>query len=219
MPKSHAPAFIHIVSERLALAEALASALKNRFDSTVRMGPEALSPPETRGGDPRSALVLVDLAATPPEEIADALAENASARGDRPFALMLAHRSPAAEAAALALGARGIFVETEPLDMILRGVGAIGAGELWYSRKSLSERVASGQAFVPRPPPPPGAAPLTRREMEVLKLVCTGASNGQIADKLCISPYTVKVHIHNLFKKIGAKSRTEAMVRAPDHLR
>ncbi len=68
--------------------------------------------------------------------------------------------------------------------------------------------------------PTPGATDafkveeLTKREHEVLKLLAEGLSNRSIAVQLEISEHTVKYHVNSILRKLGAQSRTEAVVRA-----
>ncbi len=80
--------------------------------------------------------------------------------------------------------------------------------------------VAAGLVVRSPPSPCPGfaplpavSAPLTPREIEVLKAVAEGLSNKAAARRLGISPYTVKFHIESLFRKLGAATRAEAVAK------
>ena len=60
----------------------------------------------------------------------------------------------------------------------------------------------------------PLVEPLSLRELEVLRLVAAGASNPEIARQLVVTVNTVKKHVTNIFGKLGATSRTQAVARA-----
>ncbi len=85
-----------------------------------------------------------------------------------------------------------------------------------YARKLLE---AFGERGEPAAPMSPGEAaglvePLTRREMEVLQLIAAGDPNQTIAEKLVITVRTVKKHTGNIYGKLNANSRTQAVARA-----
>lgn len=62
-----------------------------------------------------------------------------------------------------------------------------------------------------------GGAALTRRELEVLRLVAQGGNTKVVADKLHVSPATIRNHVQNILGKLGAHSRLEAVAYATRH--
>jgi ATP/maltotriose-dependent transcriptional regulator MalT len=62
--------------------------------------------------------------------------------------------------------------------------------------------------------PPSHTGPLTNREIEVLRLLATGASNREMADQLVIALGTVKKHMNNICVKLRASNRVQAIARA-----
>ena len=66
--------------------------------------------------------------------------------------------------------------------------------------------------FAPRPEQP--SAPLSEREREVLALMASGKTNREIADRLFLSPHTVKEHTSAVYRKLHVRNRTEAVQRA-----
>jgi len=84
-------------------------------------------------------------------------------------------------------------------------------------KSSLSIESATGAKHPAQDSPPKPqtfAEPLSDREREVLHLMAAGLSNHEIATKLIISTSTVKTHVNRIFSKLGAQSRTQAIVRA-----
>jgi PAS domain S-box-containing protein len=70
------------------------------------------------------------------------------------------------------------------------------------------------------PPPSPGSEPppeLTRRELEILRLVAGGASTRAMAERLHVSPATVRNHVQHILAKLGVHSRLEAAAYATRH--
>ncbi|MFA4915939.1 MAG: response regulator transcription factor [Syntrophales bacterium] len=112
-------------------------------------------------------------------------------------------------------GVRGFFYEQDPFEKFSKGVRAILNGELWISRKILTKFLEKRKEdHNPRL----YKSLLTSREIEILSMVSIGAKNEGIADKLFITPNTVKTHIYNIFKKIGVPNRLQAALWAAKNL-
>ncbi len=117
----------------------------------------------------------------------------------------------------LSHGLRGLFSEDESMDLMARGIRAIFNRELWVPRQILADLLTEVTS-VPSPSPNQ-AASLTGREKEILLVLASGACNKEIADQLCVSPHTVRTHIHNAFAKIGVTSRLQAALWATSNLK
>ncbi|MDF3290102.1 response regulator transcription factor [Streptomyces silvisoli] len=127
---------------------------------------------------------------------------------------------------ALEAGARGYLTKDAGGEEILRAIEDVMSGQAGLSPKvqrRLLERLAQGGPVVAQAVGPARGAPeelpdgLTGREAQVLALVAEGLSNTEIASTLYVSPATVKTHINNLFSKIGARDRAQAVRYAFRH--
>lgn len=111
----------------------------------------------------------------------------------------------------------GYFLKTDSQDDICKGVECITNGQSWLPRDTMTQMVDYYQtAMVSHKPA--FDVELTRRELDVLQSLKTGASNMEIADELFISEHTIKSHLYNIFKKLDVKNRIQAMAWAKQHL-
>jgi len=113
------------------------------------------------------------------------------------------------------LGAWGIFSPSDGISVLRKAIRSVRSGEIWTCRKNSTHvirhlRRTNGRTTIR------DNSLLSVREKEVLALVAGGLKNRQIADKLCISEQTVKVHLNNIFKKIKVKGRLQAALFAID---
>ncbi len=116
---------------------------------------------------------------------------------------------------ALRAGARGYLTKDASGDDIHAAILTVAAGESALDRAVQRQVVAAlADAAVPsgRPSAPPELPDdLTPREAEVLALIAEGLTNAEIADRLVVSPTTIKSHINHLFAKAGLRDRTQAV--------
>jgi DNA-binding NarL/FixJ family response regulator len=115
--------------------------------------------------------------------------------------------------AALRAGARGYLLKGALKAEIVRAIQGVASGEAIFG-PSIARRLM--QYFsAPRPAAPPQAFPeLTEREREILDLIAQHHTNIEIADRLSLSPKTVRNHVSNIFTKLQVIDRAQAIIRA-----
>ena len=120
------------------------------------------------------------------------------------------------EKVALKNGVRGFLYSDDHLEDLVNGICAINSGELWISRRIITECLID--SYIGKEMPKPVDHSLSKREVELLQALSIGASNDTIADRMCISSHTVKTHLHNIFRKINVDNRLEAVLWAKENL-
>ncbi|MFN4294539.1 MAG: LuxR C-terminal-related transcriptional regulator [Thermoflexales bacterium] len=108
----------------------------------------------------------------------------------------------------LEAGAVGYLIKEEAPEAIVAAIRSAVQGGMYFSPgvADLVKALLEGE----------GPPPLTGREQEVLRLLAEGLSNKEIAARLGISERTVAFHVSNILQKLGAVSRTEAVVKAKE---
>ena len=105
----------------------------------------------------------------------------------------------------LSCGASGYVLKEEALDTIIEAIRVASRGGIWLSKRVAEKVMRKGVKE---------KVPLTKKELEVLRLMAKGLSNKEIASELYITERTVKFHVSNIFSKLGVFSRTEAVLYA-----
>jgi DNA-binding NarL/FixJ family response regulator len=115
---------------------------------------------------------------------------------------------------AVRAGARGYLLKDVSLEQLTEAIRAVARGETAI-RPAVTERVLRGLERTRRDFDalnPPDA--LTRRELEILRLMAGGYSNREIANALSVAEGTVKNHASTILSKLGVRDRTRAVLKA-----
>jgi len=132
-----------------------------------------------------------------------------SARGERPRAIALTtYADDASVLGALRAGARGYLTKDAGAEQIRAAVLAVARGEAALD-PAVQHHVL---AAIAEPADLPDG--LTPREVEVLQLIAEGLTNTEIAERLVVTPATVKSHVNHIFAKAGVRDRAQAVVYA-----
>jgi DNA-binding NarL/FixJ family response regulator len=112
---------------------------------------------------------------------------------------------------AMQKGASGYLSKTLPAHELVAAIEAIHGGEVVVSPPPRRSRPAPGLDW------PGRSEGLTDRESEILALITQGKSNAEVAATTFLSPNSVKSYIRSAYRKIGAKSRTQAVLWGVEH--
>jgi len=113
---------------------------------------------------------------------------------------------------ALRCGVNGVVLKNMPAHLLVQCLQKVAAGGLWMEKESIGhafEKMLLREAGMRRL-----ATILTPREIEVMRCVSSGLSNQQIAEKLIVQEGTVKIHVHNIYRKLGINNRVDLTLYA-----
>jgi len=121
---------------------------------------------------------------------------------------------------AVQVGANGYLVKNTSSEGLLRALRGAISGEVSLPRHLTAGLLDAYRKTANNPqlgaPHSSPSTTLTFREIEVLELIADGTSNQQISDQFGVSLYTIKSHVRNLIRKLGAKNRRDAVRIARD---
>lgn len=116
---------------------------------------------------------------------------------------------------ALRLGARGIVYKESPPDTLLECLRRVHQGEQWLDTET---RTRAAELLARRQAASAGLSQvLTARETEIVGMIVRGLRNKAIGERLSISEGTVKIHLHNIYEKLGLDGRLELVLYAQQH--
>ncbi len=162
---------------------------------------------------PVVALIDIGLGDSSGIEVAARLAREHAAIG----ALMLTvFEEPGTILAAIQAGAAGYLLKDAPAETIVSAIVEVRDGGVPLSRPVARQVLRLlGTAAPASPgasaPPAEAARALSKREVELLEQIVQGDTEAQIADRLCISPHTVRTHVKNIYRKLRVGSRAAAV--------
>lgn len=113
--------------------------------------------------------------------------------------------------ALMAEGAAGFLPKETSAQELRRVIARVGAGGK-YLPKAYADRIAREPGAAEAAQEPPTLAALTPQQRKIMKLICAGKANKQIAYELSLAEATVKAHITGLLNRLGVQNRTQAAV-------
>ncbi|MFF3321660.1 response regulator [Streptomyces sp. NPDC002889] len=113
---------------------------------------------------------------------------------------------------ALRAGAAGFLLKRAAAEELVQAVRLVARSDSLLFPAAVRSLAEYGRRT--SAPAPPWAARLTEREAQVLRLMATGLTNAEIADRMSVGPATVKTHVASVLAKTGTRDRTQAVIAA-----
>jgi two-component system nitrate/nitrite response regulator NarL len=201
---------ILIVDDHVLFREGLVSLLVNQPDLTVVGEAGSVGEAITKTCDLKPDLVLIDLH-LPDADGLEAIKIILSKRPETKVVVLTIYESEDLFISAIRNGAVGYLNKKMPLAKLLLSLRALNRGEAALSRTMASRLLTEFQRMGKTSQSDKSDLDiLTPREMEVLELLGSNATNQEIADRLVIAENTVKVHVHNILEKLNFQNRYQA---------
>jgi DNA-binding NarL/FixJ family response regulator len=200
---------ILIADDHDLVRETLAAFIRDMGEFHVEQAasfPDALSTIQDREkqGEAPYDLVLLDYT-MPGMTLPDGLTETMQAVSGKPVAIISGTASPEVARGALAAGAAGFLPKTMAPETLMSAVQHLLDGGIY-----------TPQHFLESTPATDSDVQLTPREMDVLRGICEGKANKEIARDLNVQEVTVKLHVKTLSRKLEARNRTHAAMIGRD---
>lgn len=137
--------------------------------------------------------------------------------------MLTSHKDEENISGALACGANAYCMKDIKIERLIQVLEMVSEGAIWYDpgiTDILMGLILHGSQPEKKPPASAVrasggvAADLTDRELDVLELIVKGKSNKDIAEALCITVHTVKIHVGNIIQKLGVEDRTQVAIKA-----
>lgn len=192
-----------LVEQHEALRDGLAVLLERRGFDVVGCATTAARGEEVIGErKPDVAVVGVDL----PDERGTELVRRLNDKPPCPkFVIYTGLDDPDLLEAAYRAGARGLVAKPAGLSVLVEALREVGRGGRYFDRSFVKQGDGNG-----------GERAISSREAQILTMLADGLTGEQIAQRLVLSPETVRTHIRNAMEKLDARTRVQAVVIALD---
>src|SRR6185295_2136855 len=204
------PTRVLLVDDHELVRQGIAAMLHSATDLQVvgeaRSGREALEVARRELPD----VVLMDVK-MPDMDGLEATRKIKEERARTAVIMLTMHDNPSYLRDAVRAGAAGYLLKDVSKDELVDAIRQVATGGAFIESQMLKGMLSE---MKPGAATPSAARNLTKREREILSLVAEGLSNREIADKLVLSPETVKSHVAAILEKLNVSDRTQAAIYA-----